>query len=90
MKTQLSYAEFQIVIAALDPRRAECMAEVIILRAMLEDAFSEHSLSLHQWRVLWEDVSLVQARCALLKPDAWRYPIVPDSKDTYVPQAKTE
>lgn len=42
------------------------MKEISSVRLLLEDAYAAIVLSLHQWRVLWEDVSLVQARCALI------------------------
>lgn len=84
MNTPYSYQEIEIVIAALDYQHPNCMDHIASVRLMLEHAYAVRSLSLHQWRMLWEDVSLVQARCAMVQPDAWRCPVVEVCKPSFV------
>jgi hypothetical protein len=62
-------------IATLDFRDPGCMEQIAFLRADLEDELSAHNLTKSEWRQLWEEVSVVQARCSALQPDAWRYRI---------------
>lgn len=73
MKNHLSYSEFEMAIQELDFRSIDCMGQIGELRRLLEEAQTARSLTLHQWRVLWEDVSVIQARCALIQHDGWRY-----------------
>jgi hypothetical protein len=85
MKTPLSYTDLQVEIAKLDFRDPHCMCQVAEARLLLEDAYAARSITLRQWRELWEDVSIIQARCAVIQPDAWRRPVLAESKVTYVP-----
>ena len=85
MPSQLSYQELEIMIRTLDAADPCCMSQIASTRALLEDAYSSGALTLNQWRALWEDVSLVQARCAMIQPDAWRFPTIDGCHFTYVP-----
>lgn len=76
MNPPLSFSEFQIMVDSLDHTACGCMAEIVTARLQLEDAYACGALSLRQWRSLWEQVAVVQARYALGKPDAWRHPPV--------------
>jgi hypothetical protein len=85
MGTLLSYAELELYVQALDPQHAECLSQVGALRMLLEDAYASRVLTLHQWRALWEEVSVVQARASLKRLDAWRYPMLEGNNFTYIP-----
>jgi hypothetical protein len=85
MNPHFSFAELEIVIRSLDSLHPDCMSHISSVRFMLEDSYSARMLTLRQWRSLWEEVSLVQARCAMIQPDAWRFPAMEDCKYTYIP-----
>ena len=80
-----TYEEFERSIRALDHRLENCTDHIVSLRIQLEQAFASKTLTLHQWRLLWEDVSVVHARHAMKKPDAWRSPREEGLVLTYVP-----
>jgi hypothetical protein len=85
MTAHFSFAELEILIQGLDSLHPDCMSHISSVRFMLEDAYSARTLTLRQWRLLWEEVSLVQARCAMVQPDAWRFPTMEDCNFTYIP-----
>lgn len=85
MSAHFSYAELEIFIRDLDAVHPDCMRHVASVRLMLEEAYSGRTLTLHQWRVLWEDVSLVHARCAVCQADSWRFPKNEDCNYSYIP-----
>jgi hypothetical protein len=89
MTNYLSYSDFESVIAELDWTRTDCMGDIANTRLLLEDAYALQRLSLHQWRVLWQALSEIRAKCALLQPEAWRFPAVEGSKVTYIPPPPT-
>lgn len=86
MSAHFSYSEFEIVIQSLDSVHPDCMNHISSIRSLLEDSYSARALTLHQWRLLWEGLSVVQARCAMIQPDGWRFPTVEGSNFTYIPQ----
>lgn len=74
MNPPLSFPEFELLVDTLDYTDSNCMADIVATRLLLEDAYADGVLSLRQWRRLWENVAVVQARYALGQPDAWRHP----------------
>jgi hypothetical protein len=74
MRHYFSYSELEMLISELDWTKPDCMTEISGIRLLLEDAYTGRVITLHQWRVLWEDISGIQTKCALLRPDAWRRP----------------
>lgn len=74
VQQQQFVASFDAAIAAVDPRQNDCKQQISVLRGQLDDAYASHNLSLHQFRMLWEEVSIVQARHAILQADSWRVP----------------
>lgn len=85
MNVHFSFAELEIIIRELDALHPDCTRHISEVRFMLEDAYSARVLTLRQWRKLWEEVSLIQARCAMIQPDAWRFPTLEDCNFTYIP-----
>jgi hypothetical protein len=87
MLNYFSYAEFELIISRLEWTNLDCMKDIAEIRLLLEDAYAARYITLYQWRVLWEDISTIHGKCALLQPDAWRRPVVEGSSNTYIPPA---
>ena len=78
----LDYVRLEAFLLALDSKEMDCRGRITTMRHMMDRACDSRTITLAQWRSLLERVSLVQARCVDVQPDAWgRPPLLPRSSD---------
>lgn len=74
MPEVLDHAQLEALLRALDSKAIDCRQQIAAMRRLMDQACDSRIISLSQWRSLLEQVSLLQARCVDIQPDAWRRP----------------
>jgi hypothetical protein len=74
MSIALNHDQLETLFLQLDPAGLDCRAKIIQLRRLMDEACDQRTINMQQWRTLLERISFLQARHALLAPDAWRHP----------------
>lgn len=74
MPEVLDHARLEALLRALDSKAIDCRQQIAAMRRLMDQACDSRTISLSQWRSLLEQVSLLQARCVDIQPDAWRRP----------------
>lgn len=74
MPKVLDYVLLETYLLALDSQSIDCRERIAGMRHLMDQACDSRAITLSQWRSLLERVSLVQAKCVDIRPDAWRRP----------------
>lgn len=74
MSDVLDYVQLETYLHALDPKSFDCREDIAMMRHMMDRACDSKTITLSEWRSLLERVSLIQARCVDIQPEAWRRP----------------
>jgi hypothetical protein len=74
MTIVLHHDQLETLLLQLDPADLDCRAKIKQLRRLMDEACDQRTINMQQWRTLLERISFLQARHALLAPDAWRHP----------------
>lgn len=74
MPEVLDHHQLETYLLALDSKSIDCRQKIATMRHKMDQACDSQAITLSQWRSLLERVSLVQARCVNIQPDAWRHP----------------
>lgn len=72
MLASVEFEELQTLVGNLDANDIQYCRSVCRLRDQIDDAYARRLITLHQWRVLMEEVSMKQARYAITRQDGWR------------------
>ncbi len=76
MPQGFDYVRLEAILQSLDSKSIDCRKKIATMRNMMDQACDNRAITLSQWRLLFERVSLVQAKCVDIQPDAWRHPRV--------------
>jgi hypothetical protein len=82
MSIVLDYDQLETLLLRLNPTDLDCRVKIAQLRRLMDEACDRRAINMQQWRNLLERISFLQARHALLAPDAWRHPPTSDSDST--------
>jgi hypothetical protein len=82
MSIVLDHDQLEALLLRLNPTDLDCRAKIAQLRRLMDEACDQRAINMQQWRNLLERISFLQARHALLAPDAWRHPPTSDSDST--------
>lgn len=74
MSEVFHYARLEAFLLELDSKAVDCREKIASMRRMMDRACDDRTITLREWRSLLEQVSLIQARCMDIQPDAWRRP----------------
>ncbi len=72
MLATTEFDQLQTRVQQLNSNDNEFCHSVCTLRDQIDDAYERRLITLQQWRALFEEASIRQARYALTKPEGWR------------------
>lgn len=79
------YEQYRQLVRDIDPHAPDCRQRIGAARQSLEEARCAGRITLHDWRCLLEELSVVQARLVKDDANAWRTPsgiVVDDGADS--------
>jgi hypothetical protein len=82
MSIVLDHDQLETLLLQLNPTDLDCRVKIAQLRRLMDEACDQRTINMQQWRTLLERISFLQARHALLAPDAWRHPSTSDIDST--------
>ena len=66
---------FEAAISKLDHTAGDCRNNIADIRRLMHAACDRGDISIHQWRTMMEALGEVQAKCAVVNPNAgWNLP----------------
>ena len=74
MTTALTHGQLEALLMWLNPSEPDCRIKIAQLRQAMDEACDQRYITIYQWRILLDRVSLVQAKLVQFEPDAWRRP----------------
>jgi hypothetical protein len=74
MTVQVNMGDLEGLLLQLDWTAADCKVKITNFRRTADAACDSGTITLKQWRVLQEKISVIQEKCSALDPDAWRHP----------------
>jgi len=89
MGNTLNHAQCVQLVREIDENGPASLPSFSAVRQALEDARVAGGITLHQWRTLLEELSVLQARLAKSNADAWRTPTVCFEEQDFTPVRRT-
>lgn len=77
----LDYLQLMTQVNDLDIEAEDFSAAALICRQRIDSAYESRAITLHQWRILTEDTSLLQARRTAKRHDGWKWSLTPLDTD---------
>lgn len=82
MATALNHDQLEMLMLQLKHTDLDCRAKILQLRQIMDEACDQGTVTIEQWRSLLDRIALVQAKCVLFEPNAWRHPPITGYEST--------